>query len=438
MPDKQNENKFMAMLERRGIVRKADSEDTPEEAETGSAQLRPEAELRSLLEAQKGEPSKVTPAARQPVPGLFDPVMPGEHKADPDSDKPKTAVQSGFEPSLPHGTRIEQKPPGSWEAHIPNEPQEPAMERIPREQQKPEGPSRPPLFFSRTDPLKSETSKAEETAAAPSGTSPVEKKVEASHTETPEGAPSITKTAETTPFKRSIDAPPFGRPAVEPPADRSAERSIEQPAAAPPVDRAAERPDEQSAAAPPVDRTTETPYYRRPMDTPVFEQPAQAPSFGRPVEPAVYGRTPEPPAAADHADRYLDIDELFEVLSLKTRRTDTVYLIEEYLKSLPDSLPDESRREIVRKIVTASGFDFDLLMGDGVLRVKMLKEYAEKFARYTDEYVAARNAELAEIEQQSLSIRKLIETRRELHKKQFFAIETEAQRLKEILTFISG
>jgi hypothetical protein len=68
----------------------------------------------------------------------------------------------------------------------------------------------------------------------------------------------------------------------------------------------------------------------------------------------------------------------------------------------------------------------------------MLKEYAEKFAQYTEDYVSARDYELNELEQQILRIRKMIENRRELHKKQFFAIEAEAQRLKEILTFISG
>jgi len=151
-----------------------------------------------------------------------------------------------------------------------------------------------------------------------------------------------------------------------------------------------------------------------------------------------YERPPEPPPVENLTERYLDIEELFEALAMKSKRTDTIYLIEEYLKTLPESLPDESRREIVSKIVAASGFDFDLLMGDGIIRVKMLKEYAERFAKHTDDFVSARNAEVNELEQQIMRIRRLIENRRELHKKQFFAIEAEAQRLKDILTFISG
>jgi len=140
----------------------------------------------------------------------------------------------------------------------------------------------------------------------------------------------------------------------------------------------------------------------------------------------------------NYTDRYLNVNELYDALALRSKKTDTIYLIEEYLQTLPDSLPDSQRREIVSKLLAASGFDFDLLMGDGVLRVKMLKEYAERFARHTDDYIAARQSELDELDQQILRTRRLIENRKELHKKQFFTIEAEAQRLKEILTFVSG
>jgi len=192
-------------------------------------------------------------------------------------------------------------------------------------------------------------------------------------------------------------------------------------------------------------------------DIPMIEQPAAKPDIPfanappasagtmfaagtqfAPVEPFAPERPPEPPPVENHTEKYLDIEELYEALSLKSKRTDTIYLIEEYLRTLPASLPDDARRDIVGRIVAASGFDFDLLMGDGILRVKMLKEYAERFARHTDDYISARNTEVGELEQQIVRLRKLIENRRELHKKQFFAIEAEAQRLKDILTFISG
>jgi len=182
--------------------------------------------------------------------------------------------------------------------------------------------------------------------------------------------------------------------------------------------------------------------YEEELPAPVpYEQPVSA-APAPPPAPAPYEAPPFAPERAptpeNYTDRYLNTDELYEALALRSKKTDSIYLIEEYLKTLPGSLPDAQKRDIVTKLIAASGFDYDLLMGDGVLRVKMLKEYAERFARHTDDYIAARQNELAELDQQILRIRKLIENRRDLHKKQFYSIEAEAQRLKEILTFISG
>jgi len=171
-------------------------------------------------------------------------------------------------------------------------------------------------------------------------------------------------------------------------------------------------------AAPPMSSYSSEPVYEEPLPSSI--------SMERDLQPENY------------TERFLNTEELYEALALRSKKQDSIYLIEEYLQTLPESLPDSSRRDIVSKILTASGFDFDLLVGDGVLRVKMLKEYAERFARHTDDYIAARQAEIDELDQQILRTRRLIENRKDLHKKQFFSIEAEAQRLKEVLTFISG
>ena len=328
MPDMQNENRFMAMLERRGIVRKADTEEKLAETDPVGVETRPEADLQALFNPQSdsGAP-KVTPAARQPVPGLSNPTFPGERSSLVEREQTPPPV-GRVEPVLPR----------------------PSADAVQREEPRP-----------LAEPV-------------------------------PVAQPESVELPRLTPFVSSID--PFKSNAA---------------------------PDERPVAVSAIPVAPSVP------PTAEYETP-----------PAPLSPVPPPPPVENYTERYLDIDELYSVLNLKSKRTDTIFLIEEYIKSLPESLPDESRREIVSKIVAASGFDFDLLMGDGILRVKMLKDYAERFAGYTDDYVAYRNAELDELEQQSLRIRRLIENRKELHKKQFFTIEAEAQRLKDILTFISG
>ena len=344
MPDKQNENKFMAMLERRGIVRRAGEDDAQSETNPEISQSRTDTDIRAILNNPAGNAPTVTPVARQPVPGMSNPIIP--------SEKPQN---------------------------------------VEREQQKREQPQA-------TEPRTAEPPRAEQPRVAEPP------KVEPPRAEPPRAEP----------------------PRAEP------SKAVEPPKAERPMVAEAPRTEQPRTAAP-VQQTASPGGFGSFSDgAPRNEFTASNDGFGA---PEIRQQQPSP---EDYTDRYLDIEDLYEVLSLKSKRTDTIYLVEEYLKTLPDSLPDESRREIVGKIVSASGFNYDLLMGDGVLRVKMLKEYAERFARHTDDYVAARQAELDELDRQILRVRKLVEDRRELHKKQFFAIEAEAQRLKDILTFISG
>jgi len=307
MPDKKNENKIMQMLERTGVIRKADSDGSLDFDTSGS-------DIKPIFD-NPDEDVKVTPAARQPVPGMSTPVFP--------SDKASGAQDD--------------------------------------------------ISIDEDDYMDAEEEMASDASAY----------VTDDYDEEPEPA---------------------------------SYEQYEEPEAAP----------QPVAAAPP-------------------EAPKAAPAFSG-LNLFKNGNTPEEaPApipresqAENYTDRFLNTEELYEALALRSKKTDSIYLIEEYLQTLPDSLPDAQRRDICNRLIAASGFDYDLLMGDGVLRVKMLKEYAERFARHTDDYIAARQRELDEYDQQILRTRRLIENRKDLHKKQFFSIEAEAQRLKEILTFISG
>jgi len=313
MADKKNENKIMAMLERTGVIRKADAVDNPDLVGRNGSDIKP------IFDAPDNS-VKVTQASRQPVPGMSTPIFPSEK---PSEKPPEPRVQEAPVRSAP----VEDTP----RADIPKA--EPIREEV--------------ADFSVQDAIE---------------------------------MPSF----ETDPFKEEVIV------------------------------------DEYEPTLPAA---------------PVFTSAPPAPAPAPYVPPVAPEREPTP---ENYTDRFLGTEELYEALALRSKKTDSIYLIEEYLQTLPDSLPDAQRRDIVNKLISASGFDYDLLMGDGVLRVKMLKEYAERFARHTDDYIAARQNELDELDRQILRTQKLISSRKDLHKKQFFSIEAEAQRLKEILTFISG
>ncbi|MDR2571710.1 MAG: hypothetical protein LBD23_15645 [Oscillospiraceae bacterium] len=324
MPDKRNDNKIMSILERSGVIRKTGADAGAPESDSSGFSPNNESDIKPLFNIPE-DTVKVTPAARQPIPGMPTPVFPSDRPAIIVNEPAYSEQIDDIEDEIVENESLSEsdgfsEPSAAYEPATVSEPMP-------------------------SDELVDSQSQSSEPSAAPSKPSS-----------------------------------PFGGFNLF----RNGNSQEEPPPPAPPVA----------------------------------------------VEKA--------PQQESYTDRFLNTEELYDALALRSKKTDTIYLIEEYLQTLPDSLPDASRRDIVHKLIAASGFDYDFLMGDGVLRVKMLKEYAERFARHTDDYIAARQAELDEMDQQILRTRRLIENRKELHKKQFFSIEAEAQRLKEILTFVSG
>jgi hypothetical protein len=269
-------------------------------------------------------------------------------------------------------------------------------------------------------------------------------------------APPVTPAAPATVPPPTAPVAPAAQPAVPPP-------TVAAPppvAPAPPVytPPAAYQPQPVAPPVPPpapfVQRPPESPAYRAAYISPEAEKNLYAHlsvsnsySFGRPVPfenaPGAPGSSladsfwADTPAVDSTVDRYLDTTELYTNFRMRLSGIDTIYLIEDYMKTLPDSLPAELRRSIIIRIVASSGFDFEKLVNDGIDRVTRLNEYATQFAARTDEVVTRQNAAIEDLERQITAIRTEIDERKNLHKRQFLTIEDEAQRLKEILDFIT-
>ena len=256
----------------------------------------------------------------------------------------------------------------------------------------------------------------------------------------------------------SISDPPAPKPPVPAPAPRQESPPPVRPAPRqdpPPPVRPMPRQDPpppirpvpRQEMIPPIVRPAprqESPPPRPPVPVPPPRQDISAPKTERTFELSdmVLGKSfwDNDLLEADSgpsADDFTEISELYRRFNLKTSGLDTVYLLEDYVRTLPESLPPEMRRSIVLQIVTASGFDFDKLLNDGIDRVSRLNEYSATFASHTEEILARYNDEIDALQRQIEGIRETINERKNLHKRQFLEIEGEAQRLKDILDFVT-
>jgi hypothetical protein len=158
------------------------------------------------------------------------------------------------------------------------------------------------------------------------------------------------------------------------------------------------------------------------------------------LDKAFWDDPPPPPACRlpeSEFDEFCSVSDIYTANGFPLSGTSTIYLVEECIKALPDSLPAEMRRSIVLKFLNASGFDFDTLLNDGIDRVTTLNSYSAMFSARTEEAVIGKSAEINELLSKADMLKEQISERKNLHKRQFLELESEAQRLKDILDFIT-
>ena len=138
------------------------------------------------------------------------------------------------------------------------------------------------------------------------------------------------------------------------------------------------------------------------------------------------------------SDQFLEISEILKEHIQSSSREHSLYQIEDYVRTLPDMIPDASRRDIVAKIIVAANLDKNTLMDDGERRMDILREYASNFSAATDSYVFSRLDEVDKLQERIDQLRDEIKARHELQEKQITIINSEMQRLKTIISFLSG
>ena len=137
-------------------------------------------------------------------------------------------------------------------------------------------------------------------------------------------------------------------------------------------------------------------------------------------------------------DQFLDIADILKEFNSDSSRKSPIYQVEDYIRTLPDMIPETSQRDILAKIIVASNIDKDSLINDGEKRLDILKEYAKNFSANTDALVFSHLDEIDRLYKQISNLRKEIKTRHELQEKQIDVINNEVQRIKSIMSFLSA
>ncbi|MDF2840649.1 MAG: hypothetical protein K0Q99_1421 [Clostridia bacterium] len=134
----------------------------------------------------------------------------------------------------------------------------------------------------------------------------------------------------------------------------------------------------------------------------------------------------------------LPVKEIFEKFGLETKETNTVYLIENFIKALPANLPAEVKRQSIISLISASQLDIICLLKDGNRRLEVLNRYSEDFANNVDEIVASNEKQIRKLNERIAYHNRIIEEKQKLGASQKADIEFEVQKIENIIEFIEN
>jgi hypothetical protein len=150
----------------------------------------------------------------------------------------------------------------------------------------------------------------------------------------------------------------------------------------------------------------------------------------------------EPGDAQERADKAsvekLPIKEIFEKFGLETKETSTVYLIENFIKALPNNLPADIKRQSIINLISASQLDIICLLKDGNKRLEVLNKYFEDFSGNVAETIAANEKQIRKLNERIAYHNRIIEERQKIRDAQKAEIEFEIQKISNIIDFVEN
>jgi len=134
----------------------------------------------------------------------------------------------------------------------------------------------------------------------------------------------------------------------------------------------------------------------------------------------------------------LEIKEIFEKFGLETKETNTVYLIENFIKALPNNLPADIKRQSIINLISASQLDIICLLKDGNKRLEVLNSYSEDFSNNIAETITANEKQIRKLNERIAYHNRIIEEKQKLRENQKAEIEFEIQKISNIIEFIEN
>jgi predicted phage tail protein len=134
----------------------------------------------------------------------------------------------------------------------------------------------------------------------------------------------------------------------------------------------------------------------------------------------------------------LPIKTIFEKFGLETKETSTVYLIENFMKALPNNLPADVKRQSIINLISASQLDITSLLKDGSRRLDVLNNYINDFSNNVAETIISNEKQIRKLNERIAYHNRIIEDKQNMRDAQKSEVAFEIQKIANIIDFIEN
>jgi predicted phage tail protein len=134
----------------------------------------------------------------------------------------------------------------------------------------------------------------------------------------------------------------------------------------------------------------------------------------------------------------LPIKTIFEKFGLETKETSTVYLIENFMKALPNNLPADIKRQSIINLISASQLDITSLLKDGSRRLDVLNNYINDFSNNVAETIISNEKQIRKLNERIAYHNRIIEDKQNMRDAQKSEVAFEIQKIANIIDFIEN
>jgi len=136
-------------------------------------------------------------------------------------------------------------------------------------------------------------------------------------------------------------------------------------------------------------------------------------------------------------DRYMNANAIYKEAGLSEGGAGTIFIIESFADALPGSSSTEDRKNIIQRVLAASGTSLEDLINDGLERMEKLDEFWQNFQKRSNEICENAEQEILNMEEQISGCRHEINLQNRLLNEQNDAIKEEIKKIKRIIEFIT-